>query len=58
MKALTIKIFFRKLVGDIHFVEERRKALERYLNIVARHPIISADSLIYFFLTARNDVRF
>lgn len=44
--------------GDIHFVEERRKALERFLNLVARHPTLSADSLVHSFLTAKNDVIF
>ncbi|XP_013789133.1 sorting nexin-8-like isoform X2 [Limulus polyphemus] len=42
----------KKLVKtDAHFIEERRKALKRFLTLVVRHPNISEDPLIHFFLT-------
>ncbi|XP_065343182.1 sorting nexin-8-like isoform X2 [Cloeon dipterum] len=42
----------KKLIGaDTVFIEERRKALKRWLTIVAQHPILSADATTRFFLT-------
>jgi hypothetical protein len=39
------------LAADSHFIEERRKALRRWLTLVARHPALSGDPLLSFFLT-------
>ncbi|KAF5285783.1 hypothetical protein FQA39_LY04244 [Lamprigera yunnana] len=39
------------LVLDSHFLELRRKALQRWLTLVSRHPTISNDALVSFFLT-------
>ena len=33
------------------FIDERRKALVRWLTIVTSHPVISSDSMIRIFLT-------
>ncbi|UYV75916.1 SNX8 [Cordylochernes scorpioides] len=33
------------------FLETRRKALKRFLTLVARHPIIAEDKILHFFLT-------
>ncbi|CAG0920401.1 unnamed protein product [Notodromas monacha] len=37
--------------GDASFVEERRKALKRWLEIVCRHPVLCANDVLRFFLT-------
>ena len=39
------------LLADSHFIEERRKSLRRWLTLVARHPAVSGDPLLSFFLT-------
>lgn len=41
----------KKIVSDSHFLESRRRALQRWLTLVARHPIISSSSLLIFFLS-------
>ncbi|XP_014242637.1 sorting nexin-8-like [Cimex lectularius] len=45
----------KKIVGvfpsDSIFLENRRKGLERWLTLIARHPIISLDAILHFFLT-------
>ncbi|XP_023221676.1 sorting nexin-8-like isoform X1 [Centruroides sculpturatus] len=42
----------KKVMGaDSQFLEDRRKALRRFLLLLARHPIISEDKILYFFLT-------
>ncbi|KAG2449349.1 hypothetical protein HYH02_005504 [Chlamydomonas schloesseri] len=38
------------------FVEERRLALERYLNKLARHPVLSASEELRLFLTTEGDL--
>ncbi len=39
------------------FIEQRRRALKRFLTLVARHPVLSQDEAVKFFLTAGgNDV--
>lgn len=37
--------------GDLNFLENRRKALRRWLMLLSRHPIISLDTMLHFFLT-------
>ncbi|XP_073974358.1 sorting nexin-8-like isoform X1 [Rhodnius prolixus] len=37
--------------GDLNFLENRRKALRRWLTLLSRHPIISQDAILHFFLT-------
>ncbi|KAB0793507.1 hypothetical protein PPYR_13127 [Photinus pyralis] len=39
------------LVLDSHFLESRRRALQRWLTLVSRHPTICHDSIVSFFLT-------
>ena len=34
------------------FVEQRRRALKRFLTLIVRHPILSKDEVVKFFLTA------
>lgn len=41
----------KKIVSDAHFLESRRRALHRWLTLVCRHPVISQDSIVQFFLT-------
>ncbi|KAG5873213.1 hypothetical protein JTB14_005668 [Gonioctena quinquepunctata] len=41
----------KKIVSDAHFLESRRRALHRWLTLVCRHPVISQDSMVQFFLT-------
>ncbi|CAH0563473.1 unnamed protein product [Brassicogethes aeneus] len=41
----------KKIVSDAHFLESRRRALHRWLTLICRHPTISHDSILSFFLT-------
>lgn len=43
-------------LSDNQFIEERRKALKRYLNLLARHPVINEDKILHFFLTFAGTV--
>ncbi|CAF0978841.1 unnamed protein product [Adineta steineri] len=40
---------------DKEFIEERRRALKRYIQILCRHPTISDTEIIKFFLTFRGE---
>lgn len=35
---------------DAHFLEARRKGLLRWLSLMARHPVVSRDALVSYFL--------
>ncbi|KAH9491365.1 sorting nexin [Bulinus truncatus] len=49
----------KKVGASREFIEQRRKSLRRYLNIVARHPQMHEDMLVKFFLTfTGNDVQY
>ncbi|XP_076443374.1 sorting nexin-8-like [Babylonia areolata] len=49
---LVPKIPPKKMLGATReFIEERKKALRRFINIIARHPHIHDDQIIKFFLT-------
>ncbi|KAK4874561.1 hypothetical protein RN001_013921 [Aquatica leii] len=41
----------KMLVLDSHFLESRRRGLQRWLTLVSRHPTICHDALVSFFLT-------
>lgn len=44
-------------VSEREFIEGRRRALGRFLNLVARHPFFSEDELVKTFLTFSGSVR-
>uniref|UniRef100_A0A2K5QHC9 PX domain-containing protein n=1 Tax=Cebus imitator TaxID=2715852 RepID=A0A2K5QHC9_CEBIM len=39
------------LMSDREFIEARRRALKRFVNLVARHPVFSKDVLLKLFLS-------
>lgn len=42
----------KKLMGaDSVFMEERRRALKRFLTVICRHPVVAEDKIVHFFLT-------
>ncbi|XP_021351053.1 sorting nexin-8-like [Mizuhopecten yessoensis] len=42
----------KKMMGaSREFIEQRRKSLRRFLNLIARHPQIYDDKLVFFFFT-------
>lgn len=43
-------------VSEREFIEGRRRALGRFINLVARHPIFSEDELVKTFLTFNGSV--
>uniref|UniRef100_UPI00358ECD23 sorting nexin-8-like n=2 Tax=Myxine glutinosa TaxID=7769 RepID=UPI00358ECD23 len=48
----------KMLRADREFIEARRKALQRFTNLVARHPVMSRDSLVHTFHTVSgNDLQ-
>ncbi|XP_034046896.1 sorting nexin-8a isoform X2 [Thalassophryne amazonica] len=52
--ALPPKRMFKGVLGSIserEFIEGRRRALGRFINLVARHPFFSEDELVKTFLT-------
>lgn len=44
-------------VSEREFIEGRRRALGRFINLVARHPFFSEDELVKTFLTFSGSVR-
>ncbi|XP_077490012.1 sorting nexin-8-like [Amblyomma americanum] len=41
----------KRAMADSHFIEERRRALRRFLTLVARHPVLGFDKAVSIFLT-------
>ncbi|CAG9865278.1 unnamed protein product [Phyllotreta striolata] len=41
----------KKIVSDAHFLEQRRLALQRWLTLISRHPVVGDDAIVAFFLT-------
>jgi sorting nexin-8 len=39
------------------FIEQRRRALKRFLLLVVRHPILAKDDITKIFLSAGGQVR-
>jgi hypothetical protein len=39
------------IATDSTFVEKRRRGLTRFLNALARHPVMSQEQLVIMFLT-------
>ena len=48
---------FTLFLVDKEFIEERRRSLKRYLQILCRHPSICDSDIIKFFLTYQGTVR-
>ena len=46
------------LAASKEFIEQRRRALRRFLNLVVRHPVITDDPIVAYFLTFQGSVRF
>lgn len=42
--------------GNREFIEQRRKALRRFLNLIARHPQMYDDKLVKFFFSYSGTV--
>ncbi|KAI8826985.1 uncharacterized protein EV422DRAFT_20295 [Fimicolochytrium jonesii] len=45
-----------KKVGDQTFLERRRRALSRFINLVANHPVFSEDEAVTAFLRVEMDI--
>lgn len=41
----------KKIGMTDHFINERRKALARFLSIISRHPVLRKDPIVQFFFT-------
>ncbi|KAK2150840.1 hypothetical protein LSH36_386g02005, partial [Paralvinella palmiformis] len=44
----------RMMGGNREFIEHRKKALRRFLTLIARHPVISDDAIVKYFLTFKG----
>ncbi|XP_045476813.1 sorting nexin-8-like [Harmonia axyridis] len=44
----------KRIVSDSQFLEVRRRALQRWITLICRHPTICHDALISFFLTDQS----
>ncbi|KAM7296534.1 sorting nexin-8 [Ixodes scapularis] len=42
----------KRAMADSQFIEERRRALKRFLTLVARHPVLASDKAVSIFLTS------
>ncbi|XP_012671781.2 sorting nexin-8 [Clupea harengus] len=40
--------------SERHFIESRRRGLQRFMSLVMRHPILSGDELVKVFMTASS----
>ena len=49
-------IFFAIFAADRDFIEQRRKSLRRFMVLVVRHPVLSDDSIVKYFLTFKGSV--
>ena len=56
MFKLTVILFFSPFSANREFIEQRRKALRRYLTLIARHPLMHDDKLVQFFLSFSGSV--
>ena len=57
MQNLTkVKMTKGETIGSNEFIEKRRAALERYLNRIARHPILVQDPVFRQFLENTGDL--
>ena len=54
--SLICAWLFTLCAGNREFIEQRKKALKRFINIIARHPQIYDDKLLKFFLTFTGNV--
>lgn len=48
--------YFDIFSANKEFIEHRRKSLRRFLNLVARHPVLTEDKIVKFFLTFTGSV--
>jgi sorting nexin-8 len=55
MEEMCSMMFF--ILVDKEFIEERRRSLKHFLEILCRHPIICETEIIKFFLTFQGTVR-
>ncbi|RIA94928.1 hypothetical protein C1645_758680 [Glomus cerebriforme] len=46
----------KKIGVDESFLEKRRKGLTRFLNFIARHPVLKDDDLVEMFLTEQSQI--
>ncbi|XP_028406574.1 sorting nexin-8-like [Dendronephthya gigantea] len=44
----------KKIGATKEFIESRRRSLKRFLNIVARHPVLNEDKMVVWFLTTKG----
>ena len=51
--TILILFFFST---DRDFLEQRRRSLQRFLNIIARHPTISNEQILKYFFTYKGSV--
>lgn len=52
----TIAVNGRHLSPDVAFIEKRRRGLIRFINAVARHPILREEQLVVMFLTVPTEL--
>lgn len=44
------------VVADRDFIEQRRRALRRFMLLVVRHPVLTDDAIVRYFLTFKGSV--
>ena len=55
-EILLSSALFSYLV-DEKFIEDRRRSLKHFLEIISRHPILCETEIVKFFLTYQGTVR-
>nr|CAG8445583.1 15784_t:CDS:10 [Entrophospora candida] len=53
-KKIGVNVFY--FTHDEAFLEKRRKGLARFLNFIARHPVLKNDDLVEMFLTEQTEI--
>lgn len=52
----TLAVNGRHLSSDIAFIEKRRRGLVRFINGLARHPVLREETLVVMFLTVPTEL--
>ena len=57
LASVNLNVMPGLLDGDDHFLEARRRGLARFLEIIARHPVLSEDEDVRQFYSDADEVR-
>ena len=56
LSYIVIMIFKFPFSASHEFIQQRRKCLKRFLHLVVRHPVLTHDPIVKYFLTFNGTV--